>query len=80
MRLRTGLSELGVVFYTDSATNQQFPILPNAVIEALQKDHGFYTWEVLNERESVVRFVFSWATPMAMVEQLLMDAKQIFSQ
>ena len=80
IRLRMGLSELGVVFYTDSATNQQFPILPNTVIEALQKDYGFYTWEVLNERESVVRFVFSWATPMAMVEQLLMDAKQIFSQ
>ena len=77
MRLRTGLSELGVVFYTDSATNQQFPILPNTVIKALQKDYGFYTWEVLNERESVVRFVFSWATPMAMVDELLTNAKRL---
>ena len=77
MRLRTGLSELGVVFYTDSATNQQFPILPNTVIKALQKDYGFYTWEVLNERESVVRFVTSWATPMAMVDELLTNAKRL---
>ena len=77
IRLRMGLSELGVVFYTDSATNQQFPILPNTVIKALQKDYGFYTWEVLNERESVVRFVFSWATPMAMVDELLTNAKRL---
>ena len=77
IRLRMGLSELGVVFYTDSATNQQFPILPNTVIKALQKDYGFYTWEVLNERESVVRFVTSWATPMAMVDELLTNAKRL---
>ena len=79
MCVRSGLSELGVVFYTDSPTNQQFPILPNAVVKALQKDYGFYTWTVLNERESVVRFVFSWATPMVMVDELLTDVKRLFN-
>ena len=79
MRVRSVLSELGVVFYTDSPTNQQFPILPNAVVEALQQHYGFYIWKVLNERESVVRFVFSWATPMTMVDELLADTKRLLN-
>lgn len=79
MRLRAGLSELGVMFYTDSATNQQFPILPNEVINTLQQDYGFYTWKSLNECESVVRFVFSWATPMVMVDELLTDARRLLN-
>ena len=79
MRVRSVLSELGVVFYTDSPTNQQFPMLPNAVVEALQQHYGFYTWKVLNERESVVRFVFSWVTPMTMVDELLADTKRLLN-
>ena len=76
IRLRMGLSELGVVFYTDSATNQQFPILPNELIATLQKDYGFYTWAAHDEMNSVVRLVTSWATPMTAVEGLLARVKQ----
>ena len=38
--LRNGIRELGYSFYSDSPTNQLFPILPNGVIDKLeQEDH-----------------------------------------
>ena len=74
-RLRHGLSELNFTFQTDSPTNQIFPILPNPLIERLQKDYGFYVWEALDHEQSVIRLVTSWATPMEQVEQFLADVR-----
>ena len=53
-------------------SNQVFPILPNAVIERLQEKFEFYVWEKVDEENSVVRLVTSWATDESQV-QLFID-------
>lgn len=60
-RIATALHALGYAFLTPPESNQLFPILPNAVIESLQKDYGFYVWSK-GAQESPIRLVTSWAT------------------
>ncbi len=52
----------GCDFLSDSATNQQFPILTNAEINELRKDFSFETWCAIDNEKSAVRFCSSWAT------------------
>lgn len=74
VRLRDGMTELGYGFPTASPSNQQFPVLPNSVICKLQAlGYAFETDHVVDDAHTCVRFVTSWATPEAAVEQLLKD-------
>lgn len=62
-RLRDGIAALGYPFACASNTNQQFPILPNTVLERLKND---FTWEVMSRPDAAhteIRLVTSWATP-----------------
>lgn len=62
VQLRDGMQKLGVPFFCDSPSNQQFPILPNAVLNELQND---FHWEVQahpDEAHTCIRLVTSWAT------------------
>ena len=54
----------------DSPTNQQFVCLPNEVIDRLLAHVTFELWGPRGERETVVRFVTSWATREEDVEKL----------
>lgn len=64
------LSDLGKytdAFYIDatlthSPSNQIFPIISNELIEELQKKYSFYIWEKIDENNSAIRLVTSWAT------------------
>lgn len=71
MRLKEGIAALGYPFGSDSPSNQQFPILPNRVLEKLEKD---FHWEV-NDRPDAdhtqIRLVTSWATKPEAVEAFL---------
>lgn len=60
--LRKGIEECGYRFYSESMTNQLFPIFPNTVIEALSKDFLFSIQEHCGGGQSAVRLVTSWAT------------------
>jgi threonine aldolase len=60
--IATALKKKGYAFLTDSPSNQIFPILPNALIEELQKDWAFYVWQKMDEDRSSIRIVTSWAT------------------
>lgn len=78
IRLRDGMAALGVPFPVPSPSNQQFPVLPNGVIAALEaKGYQFETDHPVDEAHTCVRFVTSWATPESAVEELLRDLKQI---
>jgi threonine aldolase len=55
----------------DSPTNQQFPILPRAMIEALSKDFAFMVWPDNGEAEIPTRFCTSWATTEEQVNTLI---------
>ena len=72
-KLTTGIKDEGYKFLTESTTNQIFPILPNSVIERLQKDYGFYVWTKVDAENSAIRLVTSWATDEAKVAEFLTD-------
>lgn len=73
-RLRDGMAVLGYTFPIASPSNQQFPILPNAVIKKLLAlGYSFEEDHVVDTDHTCVRFVTSWATPETAVEQFLKD-------
>lgn len=61
----------GIPFHIDSPTNQQFPILTDSQMKALQ-DAGilFEVWEKLPGGRSVTRFATSWATTPSQTAEL----------
>ena len=70
-RLRDGLRAKGYRFLCDSPTNQQFPILEDAQIEALRAEFGFEFWQRIDATHSAVRFCTSWATRPEAMDALL---------
>lgn len=81
VRLRDGMAALGVPFPVPSPSNQQFPVLPNGAVAALEaKGYGFEADHAEDEGHTCVRFVTSWATPPEAVEQLLADLGEILSE
>ena len=61
-KLRDGLKALGVGFYSDSPTNQIFPVLPAAAVTELRRDVVFYDWAQASDGMQPVRLVTSWGT------------------
>ncbi len=74
-KLSEGIKSLGYEFLTESSTNQIFPILPNTVITELEKEYGFYVWLKIDENNSSIRLVTSWATKEVSVKDFLTDLK-----
>lgn len=60
--LRQGIESCGYSFFSESVTNQIFPIFPDKIITALKKDYLFSIQERFDEEHSVIRLVTSWAT------------------
>lgn len=75
MKLRKGFEEAGCAFRYDSPSNQQFPIVPNALLKKLDEKYTYNFQEKYDETSSVVRFCTSWATREEDVEALLADLK-----
>lgn len=78
-RLEAGLSALGVRFLVPSASNQLFPILPNAVIERLAQSYAFHVWAKEDDTHASIRLVTSWATEEDAVRRLLDDLGQLLA-
>ena len=76
-RLKDGLNELGVKFYSESSTNQIFPILPTSVVEELEKDFFFYRWAPEREGMTPIRLVTPWGTEESDVDTLLARLKEV---
>ena len=72
-KLVQGISKQGYAFLTVSATNQIFPILPNVLIEKLSQQYGFYVWSKIDDSNSAIRLVTSWATKEEAVDLFLKD-------
>jgi threonine aldolase len=73
--LRDELAEANFKFLTHSPSNQIFPILPNELIEELQKKYSFYVWEKVAPDYSAIRLVTSWATKEEEVAAFIKDMK-----
>lgn len=68
--IRESFRKAGYEVVIESPTNQQFLRLPNEVIDRLRQDMSFDYWGSRGEKESIVRFVTSWATTDEDISQL----------
>jgi threonine aldolase len=76
-KLRDGLRALGVRFYSDSPTNQIFPVLPAAAVNELRKDFFFYDWAQASDGMQPVRLVTSWGTKDSDVDAFLDSTRRL---
>lgn len=70
-RLKAAAVARGYQLLLDSPTNQQFFVLPNAVLDRLAQHATFELWGPRGEKETPVRFVTSWATREQDVDALI---------
>jgi len=70
MELRAAFESKGWKPCIDSPTNQQFFVLPNAVIDKLSGSATFEYWGPRGNEQSTVRFVTSWATTQEEILEL----------
>ncbi|MFA9398934.1 MAG: low specificity L-threonine aldolase [Clostridiaceae bacterium] len=74
-KLNKGITDSGYKFLTSSSTNQIFPIFPNDLIEKLNKKYSFYLWCKIDQDNSAIRLVTSWATKEEIIDRLIEDIK-----
>jgi threonine aldolase len=71
--LKDEISKAGYSFLTHSPSNQIFPILPNKLIKELQEKYSFYIWQKVDDNNSAIRLVTSWATQETKVRDFIND-------
>lgn len=77
MQIRNAFEEKGIKMLFDSKTNQQFPILPNKMMEKLAEKYAFSFWCKVGDAHTAVRFCTSWATKEENVAELLQDIEEL---
>ncbi len=70
MELKRMLESKGIEFYIDSPTNQQFPILTQEQMDAMDGQIAFEVWDMLPDGRFITRFATSWATPIEHIDIL----------
>lgn len=73
MKIADAVKENGYSFLTQPATNQIFPVLPKILIKKLSKKYLFYEWKVIDENNSAIRLITSWATDENKVDEFIHD-------
>ena len=76
-KLREGLKALGIGFFSDSPTNQIFPVLPTAAVSALEKEFSFYRWAPEKDGMTPIRLVTGWGTEEADVDAFLEAVRRL---
>ena len=76
MLIKEACVKKGYHFLTASATNQQFPIMPNAVLQKLKENYEYSFWQKIDDKHSAVRFCTSWATDVNSVQQLILEIEK----
>lgn len=71
--LKDAFTEMGLTFFIDSPTNQQFVVLPDDVCANLREKYEYEYWQRVDEKHSAVRFCTSWATREENVRNLISD-------
>ena len=77
MRLRAAFEKKGYPLFVNSPTNQQFPILPNEHMAALEEKYSFEVWARVDEGHTAVRFCTSWSTTDGDVDALITDIQKL---
>lgn len=76
-RLKNGIKRLEIPFYSESPTNQQFLILPDKVVEALEEMYGIEIQERMGDGKTAIRLCTSWATKKENVDKILSDIERL---
>ena len=71
MQIRRAFEAKGCPMLYDSYTNQQYPILPDPLLKALEDDFAFAFWCKTDADHTAVRVCTSWATTPEAVQALL---------
>ena len=69
-KLKKIFRDLGFEFFIDSPTNQQFPILTQEQMDAMEGQIAFEVWDRLPDGRFITRFATSWATPIEHIDVL----------
>lgn len=69
-RVRDAFRKAGFPFLYESNTNQQFPVLPDTVLDILSEKFSWDYWCRVDAEHSCVRFCTSWATTDKYVKAL----------
>lgn len=70
MQLKRLFSEKGYEFYIDSPTNQQFLVMSNEAVDRLSQRVEFTHFGQTDHHHTICRFVTSWATTQAEIDEL----------
>lgn len=73
MRLQKAFLDNGFDLLIPSPTNQQFPILPDTVAQALDQKYSSCFWAKTDNTHTAVRFCTSWSTRDEDVDALIQD-------
>jgi threonine aldolase len=76
-KLADGIKTLGFSFLTEPASNQIFPVLPDKIIAGLSRIYDFYVWCRVDENNSAIRLVTSWASDEEAAESFLEDLSSL---
>lgn len=79
-KLRDAFKDMGITCVVDSPTNQQFPILPDTVLERLQGKYAYEYQSRIDAAHSAVRFCICWATKEENVDGLIADLRENMAQ
>lgn len=78
MRLRQAFLDKGCPMLIDSTTNQQFPILPNRVLEELNRKYSSCFNSRIDDDHTCVRFCTGWSTRDEELDALIDDLNRLF--
>ena len=70
LQIKATVQERGLGFVTDSTTNQQFIIFPQAMYDELSKQFALAPWEYMDDGRIAARICTSWATDPTQVDRL----------
>jgi len=71
MKIKSAFKNKDFEFLSDTFTNQIFPILSNSQVKKLSENFDFYVWKKIDEDNSAIRLITSWATSDQVVEDFM---------
>ena len=77
MKIKSAFQKKGLEFLSDTFTNQIFPIINNSQIEKLSENFDFYVWKRIDEENSAIRLITSWATSDKVVEEFVKEIESL---
>lgn len=75
--IKEAFKKKGYQFLVETTTNQQFVILPDAMLEKIKEKYAYAYIQRVDKENSAVRFCTSWATTEENVLQFINDINKI---